>query len=91
MSQDRPAKVQHYVPQFLLRSFATGKKHRLQVFDKQAGRSFATVTRNVAAESRFYDFEVGGQVLSLDRASPHLKAKSAPSSPACSLPIPWPY
>jgi hypothetical protein len=44
------AKVQHYVPQFLLRNFGNGKKDRLYVFDKQMARSFRTNANNVASE-----------------------------------------
>lgn len=52
------AKVQHYVPRFLLRNFGTGKKDKLFAFDKQLDRSFPTNVKNVAAESRFYDFDL---------------------------------
>ena len=38
MSGNGIAKVQHYVPQFLLRKFGNGKKDQLHVFDKQTGR-----------------------------------------------------
>jgi hypothetical protein len=54
-------KLQHYVPQFLLRNFASGKQHRLYVFDKLNGRSFNSNPRNVAAESGFYDFVHAGK------------------------------
>jgi hypothetical protein len=47
------AKVQHYVPRFLLRNFGTGKKDKLYVFDKQTERIFTTNVKNIAAESRF--------------------------------------
>jgi hypothetical protein len=60
------AKVQHYVPQFLLRNFGRGKKDQLWVFDKSNGRSFFTNAKNVASESRFYDFEVDGETVSLE-------------------------
>ena len=60
------AKVQHYVPQFLLRNFGRGKKDQLWVFDKLTGRSFFTSVKNVASESRFYDFEVDGETISLE-------------------------
>jgi hypothetical protein len=59
MSGNGIAKVQHYVPQFLLRKFGNGKKDQLHVFDKQTGRTFVTNARNVASESRFYDFQLG--------------------------------
>ena len=58
------AKIQHYVPQFLLRNFGNGKKDQVWVYDKSSGRSFASDARNVASESRFYDFEYKGQPLS---------------------------
>jgi hypothetical protein len=60
------AKVQHYVPQFLLRNFGRGKKDQLWVFDKTTGRSFFTNAKNVASESRFYDFEVDAETISLE-------------------------
>lgn len=60
------AKVQHYVPQFLLRNFGRGKKDQLWVFDKSDGRSFFTNAKNVASESRFYNFEVDEQTVSLE-------------------------
>lgn len=60
------AKVQHYVPQFLLKNFGRGKKDQLWVFDKASGRSFFTNAKNVASESRFYDFEVDGKTVSLE-------------------------
>lgn len=60
------AKVQHYVPQFLLRNFGNGKKDQVWVYDKASSRSFPSNTKNVASESRFYDFEHEGQPLSLE-------------------------
>lgn len=60
------AKVQHYVPQFLLKNFGRGKKDQLWVFDKPRGRSFFTNAKNVASESRFYDFEVDGETVTLE-------------------------
>jgi hypothetical protein len=66
MANDGIAKVQHYVPRFLLRNFGTGKKDKLHVFDKQSDLVFATNVKNVAAESRFYDFEVGGATATIE-------------------------
>lgn len=60
------AKVQHYVPQFLLRNFGNGKKDQVWVYDKSSNRSFTSNTKNVASESRFYDFEYQGQPLTLE-------------------------
>jgi hypothetical protein len=60
------AKVQHYVPQFLLKHFGTGKKDKISVFDKRTDRTFTTNVRNVAAESRFYDFTVADRSVSIE-------------------------
>lgn len=60
------AKVQHYVPQFLLRNFGNGKKDQVWVYDKSSNRSFSSNTKNVASESRFYDFVSEGQPLSIE-------------------------
>lgn len=76
------AKVQHYVPQFLLRNFGNGKKDQVWVYDKSSGRSFPSNVKNVASESRFYNFEHAGQTLSLEPWLCELegKAKSVISS-----------
>jgi hypothetical protein len=60
------SKVQHYVPQFLLRNFGNGKKDQIWVYDKSSDRAFPTNAKNVASESRFYDFEVEGEQASLE-------------------------
>jgi hypothetical protein len=60
------AKVQHYVPQFILRNFGNGKKDQLWVFDKATGRTFTTNAKNIASESRFYDFESSGRHITLE-------------------------
>jgi hypothetical protein len=57
---------QHYVPQFVLRNFASGRSKQIYVFDKATGKTFKTAVRNVASESGFYDFQVGEQAHSLD-------------------------
>jgi hypothetical protein len=48
-------KLQHYVPQFLLRRFGAGKKEQLHVFDKRTGKEFISAVRNVAAERGYYN------------------------------------
>src|SRR5690606_22590431 len=70
------AKIQHYVPQFLLRSFAVPKKAQVWVYDKSSGRSFISNTKNVASENRFYDFECGDQRLSLEPWLADLEARA---------------
>jgi hypothetical protein len=57
------AKVHHYVPKLLLRKFrisAAAKRPMIHVFDKKTLASFPTNVKNVASESRFYDFRLDG-------------------------------
>ena len=63
---DKAGTHQHYVPQFVLRGFASGRSKQLYVFDKANGKSFKTAVRNVASEGGFYDVEIGGVPHSLD-------------------------
>lgn len=72
------AKVQHYVPQFLLRKFGNGKKDQLNVFDKQTSRSFPTNAKNVASESRFYDFRIEDQDATLEPKLAQLEDATKP-------------
>ncbi|MDU8534019.1 DUF4238 domain-containing protein [Pseudomonas syringae pv. actinidiae] len=60
------AKVQHYVPQFLMRNFGNGIKDQVWVYDKSSDRSFASNVKNVASEGRFYDFEHKGLAQSIE-------------------------
>jgi len=72
------AKVQHYVPQFLLRKFGNGKKDQLHVFDKHTSRSFRTNAKNVASESRFYDFRIGNEDATLEPMLAELEGVTKP-------------
>src|SRR5258706_1436624 len=47
------AKLNHYVPQFYLRRFAS-KKGRIWVWDKTSDKSFSTTPKAIAAETDFY-------------------------------------
>lgn len=78
MADNGIAKVQHYVPQFLLRQFGIGKKDQLHVFDKASGRTFVTNAKNVASESRFYDFEVREAKLTIEPALSKLESVAKP-------------
>lgn len=78
MAYQGNAKVQHYVPRFLLRHFGTGKKDRLHVFDKETEQPFTTNVKNVAAESRFYDFEVDGQELTIEPGLERIESLAKP-------------
>lgn len=72
------AKIQHYVPKFLLRNFGIGKKDQLWVFDKATGRTFTANAKNVASESRFYDFVLGGNDHSLEHGLSNIESRAKP-------------
>ena len=52
--------LQHYVPRFLLKNFAKGKKPQIFVYDKSNDKQFKTNIKNIAAETGFYDIKVDG-------------------------------
>lgn len=45
----------HYVPQFLLRGFASSKRKQVYVFDKSNDNEFRSSVRNLACERDFYE------------------------------------
>ena len=69
---------QHYVPQLLLRGFATPKRKQVYVFDKQAGNMSRSSVRNLACERGFYDLEGDGDPERLDRWLRRLEEQTAP-------------
>jgi len=69
-------RIQHYVPQFLLRGF-TNEHGSLSVFDKANQRRFESGTRAVAAESFFYDAEVGRLVVTAEPGLAELEGEAA--------------
>lgn len=78
MTSSSDCKNQHYVPQFLLRHFATGKKKHIHVFDKLYERTFKTAVRNIGAENAFYDYDDGDSKSSID---PQLESLETLTSP----------
>jgi len=59
---------QHYVPQLLLRRFASSTDgDHLFVYDKHTDNIFPAAISNAAAENGFYDFEVNGVKHSLEK------------------------
>ena len=77
MGTDGIAKVQHYVPQFLLKNFVVGKKDHVWVFDKMTRKRFRTNVRNVAAETSFYDFDFEDATLTLEPSLGALESRVA--------------
>jgi hypothetical protein len=78
MSISNDCKNQHYVPQFLLRNFATGKKKHIYIFDKRLEKTFKNTVRNIGAENAFYNYDDNGVKFSID---PKLEALETLASP----------
>jgi Protein of unknown function (DUF4238) len=57
---------QHYVPQFLLRNFGSGRSNQIYVFEKSTQKTFKTSVRNIASVRGFYDFDIAGEARSVD-------------------------
>jgi Protein of unknown function (DUF4238) len=58
---------QHYVPQFLLRNFASSSGgDQVHVFDKANEKSFSAAINRVASARAFYDYEDEGERPSID-------------------------
>lgn len=69
------AEIQHYVPQFLLRQFGNAKE-QVFVFNKRTGKVFQTHARNIAAEKNFYDFNIKGSDVTLEKSLGELEGKT---------------
>ena len=68
---------QHYVPQFLLKNFVSGKKDQIHVYDKMNSSIFKTKVRNIAAERDFYNFNFQGEELTLEESITSIEDTSA--------------
>jgi len=77
------ARGQHYVPQFLLESFATpgkkkGKFGQLHAFDKTDGHTFRPTTDGIFAQRDFNTHEADGKVLCLEEGMGSVEDLAAP-------------
>lgn len=79
MDKVRPdtPKKQHYVPQFLLKNFSYGKKHKIFAFDKSRSISFGTSVRDSASENGFYNFNLDGEKHTLEHRLSKLESMCA--------------
>jgi len=59
----------HYVPQFLLRGFATAKRKQVYVFDKSNDNEFRSPVRNLACQRDFYNPDVDRWLTQLEDTS----------------------
>jgi hypothetical protein len=71
-------KVQHYVPQFILRNHCKGRKDLLWTFDKQNARTFQSNIRNLAAASYFYDADSPDGRITLEPALGKIESEAKP-------------
>jgi hypothetical protein len=71
-------KVQHYVPQFILRNHCKGRKDLLWTFDKQNAKIFQSNIRNLAAASYFYDADSPEGRISLEPALGKIESETKP-------------
>ncbi|MFM0397741.1 DUF4238 domain-containing protein [Paraburkholderia phytofirmans] len=58
--------------------FRNRQKDQLYVFNKATDKTFVTNARNIAAESRFYDFEFEGVALTIEPALSRIEAAAKP-------------
>jgi hypothetical protein len=77
MKHNEIAKIQHYVPQFLLKQFKSGKKPQVWVFDKTTGKTFRTHVKNVASEKGFYNFRFRGNELTIEPSLADIETHAA--------------
>ncbi len=72
-------KKQHYVPQFLLRNFAVGKKlkAKLWVLDKRNSSVFVASVNDVAHENMFYNYRAGDVSHDFEPVMAKLDSKAA--------------
>ena len=75
------ARIQHYVPQFLLNSFARqgkGKKLQISVFDKHESREFKASVDKVFGERDFNTFSSNAGTICLEEALGRIETDVAP-------------
>ncbi|NNN70803.1 DUF4238 domain-containing protein [Vibrio sp. 3-2(1)] len=63
---NKEPKKQHYVPQFLLRNFALGKKKRIHIFDIKAGKYFTSHVKDTGHENNFYHHPEDGDQMEFE-------------------------
>ena len=71
------AKIQHYVPQFLLKNFTVGKKPQVWVFDKLTDKIFKSHVKNIASENGFYDFAFKGNQYTIEPSLSDIEAHAS--------------
>lgn len=73
MTKSSLPKIQHYVPQFILKNFCIDNTSQVFVFDKKQKRIFKTNIKNVAAENGFYDINIFDSKVSIEEGMGELE------------------
>lgn len=71
-------KKHHWIPQFLLERFTTGKKRQMFVLDKHTDRSWRASIRDIASENGFYTFDFQAAPMTFEPSLAELEGKVAP-------------
>jgi hypothetical protein len=70
-------KKQHFVPQFVLKNFTSGKKKRVFVFDKRRKVAHASSVRDAACEKGFYNINIDGKDYTIENKLASLESISS--------------
>ena len=70
-------KKQHYVPQFILKNFKSGRKKQLYVFDKYRKFSYSSSVQDAACESGYYNIKIDGKDYSIENKLASLEGISS--------------
>jgi hypothetical protein len=70
-------KKQHYVPQFVLKNFTSGKKKRVYVFDKRRKVSHESSVRDAACEKGYYNIDIDGKDYTIENKLASLESISS--------------
>ncbi|MCE5210261.1 MAG: DUF4238 domain-containing protein [Deltaproteobacteria bacterium] len=70
-------KKQHFIPQFVLKNFTSGKKKRVFVFDKHRKVAHASSVRDSACEKGFYNINIDGEEYTIENKLASLESISS--------------
>ncbi|EAU54904.1 DUF4238 domain-containing protein [Mariprofundus ferrooxydans] len=70
-------KKQHFVPQFILRNFTSGKKEQVWVFDKHEDRSFPSSVLKAACSNGYYNITEDGVNVTLEHRLASLETSTS--------------
>ncbi len=71
------ARVQHYVPRFILKRFAQPGTSKVWAYDKWKGTAFNPNIRKIAAEKGFYNLELDEETVTIEPVLAHLEGNAS--------------